>query len=167
MKAGACNARVFEPFHRVVAGPCTPDDLQEAEQFARAVVLHDDIRMLPEHFRITVDEDERGTVSPLLVKTEGFETFGHYFDPYFVETPHGRELLENTYHVDSDRRVFFDPFRVSLVLALEQICAGGSAVVRDSAFQMEVVRNLVVKFSGQTGLSLREARVCYGSKLAN
>jgi hypothetical protein len=96
--------------------------------------------MLPERFRITVDENERSTISPLLVKTEGFDTFGQYMDPSFVETPHGRNLLENTYRIDPDRRVFFDPFRVSVVLALEQIYVGGSAVVRDSTWQIEVVR---------------------------
>src|SRR5271166_2041334 len=121
MKAAVCNPTAFEPFRRLVRGPCTPDDLREAEQFARAVVLHDDIRMLPERFRITVDENERSTISPLLVKTEGFDTFGQYMDPSFVETPHGRNLLENTYRIDPDRRVFFDPFGVSVVLALEQI----------------------------------------------
>ncbi len=80
MKTAACNARAFEPFHRVVVGPCSPDDLQVAEQFARAIVLHDRTRMLPESFRITIGEnDELNGLSPLLVKSEDFETFGDLF----------------------------------------------------------------------------------------
>jgi hypothetical protein len=143
MKTAACNARAFEPFHRVVVGPCTPDDLHVAEQFARAVVLHDDVRMLPESFRITVGENDRlGGLSPLLVKTEGFETFGDYFDPSFVDTSHGHELLMSVTRIGPDRKTFFDPFGVSIILALEQIRAGGSAVVRDSTWQIEVVRTV-------------------------
>lgn len=140
MKSAVCNAKVFQGFRRFVTGPCTPDDLIQAEQFARAVVLHDDIRMLPERFRITVDENERGTVSPLLVKTEGFESFGTYIDPSFVETARGRELLSTTFRVESDGKMFFDPFQVSVVLALEQIRIGGSAAVSNSTWEIEVVR---------------------------
>lgn len=143
MKVAVCNARAFEPFHRVVVGPCTPGDLDEAEQFARAIVLHDDIRMLPESFRIILGEnDEARGLSPLIVKTEGFETFGDYMDPSFVETSHGRELLMSATRIESDRKMFFDPFKVSVILALEQVRDGGSAVVRDSTWQIEVVRTV-------------------------
>ncbi|HTS48204.1 MAG TPA: hypothetical protein VMH05_09690, partial [Bryobacteraceae bacterium] len=143
MKTAACNARAFEPFRRVVVGPCSPDDLHVAEQFARAFVLHDHIRMLPESFRITIGEnDQLNGLSPLLVKSEGFETFGDYFDPSFVETPHGRELLRSTVRIEPDGKTFFDPFGVSVILALEQIRVGGSAVVSDSTWQIEVVRTV-------------------------
>jgi len=138
MKTAACNAKAFEPFQRVVAGPCSPDDLHHAERFARAVVLHDDLRMLPESFRITVGADGYSTVSPLVVKTESFETFGSYFDPSFVEASSGRELLMSTVRREADGKTFFDPFGVSVILALEHLRVGGSAVVTDSTWQIEV-----------------------------
>ncbi len=65
-----------------------------------------------------------------------------YFDPSFVETSHGRELLRSTVRIEPDGKTFFDPFGVSVILALEQIRVGGSAVVRDSTWQIEVVRTV-------------------------
>ena len=139
MKTAVCNRAAFEPFQRLVTGPFMPEDLPEAERFVRAVVLHDDLRMLPERFRINVDVDGYSTVSPLSVTTNEFEYFGDYFDPSFVETPEGRKLLENATRVDRSRRFFFDPYKVSVILAIEQVRIGGSAVVQDSTWEIEVV----------------------------
>jgi hypothetical protein len=139
MTTAVCNRTAFEPFRRLVTGPFLPEDLADAERFVRAVVLHDDLRMLPERFRITVDAAGYSTVSPLLAQTNGFEYFGDYMDPSFVEKPEARELLENATTRDS-RGFFFDPYGVSVILAIQQVRIGGSAVVRDSEWEIEVVR---------------------------
>jgi hypothetical protein len=80
MKIAVCNRTAFEPFERLVVGPIRADDLAQAERFARAVVLHDDIRMLPERFRIDVNADESKVVRTVHVHAHLFERLGTYQD---------------------------------------------------------------------------------------
>jgi len=140
VKIAVCNRAAFEPFQRLLTGPITVDDLTQAERFARAVVLHDDIRMLPERFRIDVREDESTVVRTVHVLAYGFERFGNYQDPLFDENwEEGRKVFNDQFRELETGGYAFDPYQRSFTSAVAQIERGGSAVVRDSEWEIEVV----------------------------
>lgn len=140
VKTAVCNKSAFEPFQRLVAGPLRIEDLPHAEQFARAVVLHDDIRMLPERFRMEVSESGDVVTVPEIVRSDGFETFGSYQDPVYEDDEgQAAKLLQASVQQLEPGKHDIDFFQLSFTLAAARIVIGGSAVVRDSVFEINVV----------------------------
>lgn len=145
MKSALCNGAAFEPFQRLVTGPLAIEDLPEAERFVRAVVLHDDVRMLPERIRMEVGGTGDVAIVPEIVKVEGFEILGHYQDPSYAD---GDEtdgpLSAGLQREDSEDSLWknkyrFDPRELAIAIAIKRIVEGGSAVVRDSEFEIVVM----------------------------
>jgi hypothetical protein len=139
MKIAVCNRAAFQPFQRLVAGPLGIEDLPDAERFVRAVVLHDDVGMLPERFRIDVRQDGSSVVRTVHVLAYGFERLGRYQDPWFDENwEEGKKLLNTQFRETEFGGYVFDPYQRSFTTAVAQIESGGSAVVRDSVWEIEV-----------------------------
>jgi hypothetical protein len=144
VKSAICNRAAFEPFQRLVAGPLEVEDLPHIERFVRAVVLHDEMRMLPERFDLLVSEDRDVAIVPRVTRVEGFDLLGQYYDPLYKEDwETGNKLLASMIAQTSDdpcgsNKYSFDLRDMAVVLALANIADRGSAVVLDDAVEVVI-----------------------------